>query len=89
MNGPRGRPARIAVPNSRVPLPIKAQNRRAREQGRSLNDVALETLARGAGFAEHPSPRRDLGDIAGTWRNDRAFDRALADQHRVDRALWK
>ena len=74
----------------RVPDIVDATlRRRAREQGRSLNDVALETLARGAGFAEHPSPRRDLGDIAGTWRNDRAFDRALADQHRVDRALWK
>ena len=63
--------------------------RRAREQGKSLNDVALETLARGAGVTEHRSRQRDLSDIAGTWRHDRAFDRAVADQQTIDRNLWK
>ena len=66
-----------------------ALRRRARELGKSLNEVALEALARGAGVTEHRDPRRDLGDIAGTWRRDRAFDRARAEQDRVDPALWK
>lgn len=66
-----------------------ALRRRAREQGKSLNDVALETLARGAGVTEHRPRQRDLKDIAGTWHHDRAFDRALADQHKIDRSLWK
>ena len=63
--------------------------RRAREQAKSLNDVALDALARGTDVAGHPGRRRDLADVAGTWRTDRAFGRALAAQDAVDRELWK
>ena len=63
--------------------------RRAREQGKSLNEVAIETLTRGAGVTGGRSRQRDLKDIAGTWRKDRAFDRALAAQDTVDEELWK
>ncbi len=66
-----------------------ALRRRAREQGKSLNDVAIEALARGAGISERPGRQRDLGDVAGTWRKDRVFDRALAAQDVVDEELWK
>lgn len=63
--------------------------RRAREQGKSLNEVAIEALARGAGVSGERSRQRDLSDIAGTWRSDRAFDRALAAQDTIDRELWQ
>jgi hypothetical protein len=63
--------------------------RRAREQGKSLNEVAIETLARGAGVTGRRSRQRDLSDVAGTWRKDPAFDRALAAQDTVDEELWK
>jgi excisionase family DNA binding protein len=33
--------------------------------------------------------QRDLGDIAGTWRKDAAFDSALADQDTIDKEMWK
>jgi hypothetical protein len=33
--------------------------------------------------------RRDLSDVAGTWKPDRAALAALADQDRVDEELWK
>ena len=66
-----------------------ALRRRAREQGKSLNEVAIETLARGAGVTEGRSRQRDLKDIAGTWRKDRAFDRARAALDTVDEELWK
>jgi hypothetical protein len=66
-----------------------ALRRRAREQGKSLNEVAIEALARGAGIGEVRSRRRDLSDIAGTWRNDRAFDRALAAQDLIDAEMWR
>ena len=33
--------------------------------------------------------QRDLGDIAGTWKKDPAFDHAIAEQDKVDEALWK
>lgn len=66
-----------------------ALRQRAQEQGKSLNEVALEALARGAGVSGDRSPQRDLGDIAGTWRNDPAFDRAVAAQDTVDMDLWR
>ena len=66
-----------------------ALRRRAREQGKSLNEVAVDALARGAGVSGERNRQRDLVDIAGTWRSDRAFDRALAAQDTVDRELWR
>jgi plasmid stability protein len=66
-----------------------ALRRRAREQGKSLNEVAIEALARGAGVSGERSRQRDLRDIAGTWRRDRAFDRALAAQDTIDGELWQ
>jgi hypothetical protein len=32
--------------------------------------------------------QRDLTDIAGTWRKDPAFDRALAAQDAIDEEIW-
>jgi hypothetical protein len=61
----------------------------AREQGKSLNEVAIEALARGAGLSESRRRRRDLHDIAGTWREDPAFDSALAEQDMIDEAMWR
>jgi hypothetical protein len=66
-----------------------ALRRSAREKGKSLNEVALDTLARGAGLSEDRVRRRDLGDIAGSWRKDPAFDKALAAQDMVDEDLWR
>jgi len=67
----------------------EALRRSAREQGKSLNEVAVEALARGAGLGETRSRQRDLRDIAGTWREDPAFDRALAEQDKIDPELWR
>ena len=66
-----------------------ALRRRAREQGKSLNEVAIEALARDAGVNGEPSQNRDLRDIAGTWRHDREFDRARAAQDTIDKDLWR
>lgn len=61
----------------------------ARQQGKSLNDVAVEALTRGAGLTETRSRQRDLSDIAGSWRKDAEFDRALAAQDTIDEELWR
>lgn len=61
----------------------------AREQGKSLNEVAIETLARGFGLGQAQVRRRDLSDIAGSWRKDTAFERALAAQDTVDEEMWR
>jgi hypothetical protein len=62
---------------------------RARATGRSLNEVAVAALAEGAGVRGVSRKRRDLADIAGTWRRDRAVEAALAAGHRVDEDLWR
>jgi plasmid stability protein len=67
----------------------EALRRSARERGKSLNQVAVEALARGAGVTEERERQRDLGDIAGTWRKDPAFDRALAAQDTIDEEIWR
>ncbi len=61
----------------------------AREQGKSLNDVAVQALVRGAGIQEVKRRQRNLGDIAGSWRKDPAFDRAIAAQDTVDETMWQ
>jgi plasmid stability protein len=67
----------------------EALRRVARERGKSLNDVAIEALARGAGIAGEQRRQRDLGDIAGTWRKDPAFDSAVAAQDTIDEEMWR
>ena len=66
-----------------------ALRRKAREQDKSLNDVAIEALAQGAGVNEQRIRRRDLSDIARTWKKDRAFEDAIAAQHTIDAELWR
>lgn len=65
-----------------------ALRERARQQRKSLNEVMVQTLAEGIGFSLEKKRHRDLGDLAGTWREDPEFDRAIADQHRIDDELW-
>ena len=62
---------------------------RARVSGKSLNKAAVDALAEGAGVVGARRKRRDLGDVAGTWRTDKSLERALAAQDRVDEDLWK
>jgi hypothetical protein len=61
----------------------------AREQGKSLNEVAIEALARGAGLGDSRVRQRDLSDIAGSWRKDPVFERALAAQDAIDEQMWR
>jgi hypothetical protein len=62
---------------------------RARATRKSLNEAAIDALAEGAGVTGAPRKRRDLGDIAGTWRADKAVDSALAAQDSIDEDLWR
>ena len=43
---------------------------RARAENKSLNEIALGALADGLGVGSQPTVRRDLGDVAGTWKKD-------------------
>jgi len=61
----------------------------ARQQGKSLNEVTVEALVRGAGLTEQRVRKRDLSDIVGTWEEDPAFDETIAAQDTVDEEMWK
>lgn len=54
----------------------------------SLNEAALQALSRGVGVGEEMQAHNDLDDLAGTWVQDEAFDRAMEEQDRVDPDLW-
>jgi len=72
-----------------VPAAVDAAvRRRARTTGASLNQAANDALAEGAGVGCERQ-RRDLSDIAGTWKPDRAVEAALAAQDVVDEAMWR
>lgn len=74
----------------KIPTAVDAAlRRRAREQWKSLNEIAIEALVRGAGVSGERRMQRDLRDIAGTWQTDRAFDRARAAQDTIDKELWR
>ena len=61
----------------------------ARREGKSLNEVAVAALVRGAGLTERARVKRDLSDIAGKWQGDPDFDSAIEEQHRIDESLWQ
>jgi hypothetical protein len=73
-----------------IPIDIDvALRERARAAGKSLNEVAIEALAEGIGVTAAGRQRRNLDDIVGTWKEDKAFDEAIADQDQIDEDLWK
>ncbi len=73
-----------------IPDAIDAAVReRAKAEGKSLNDVAVEALAAGLGLGEEEIVRRDLSDVVGTWKKDAALEAALAARDRFDEGAWK
>lgn len=67
----------------------RALRQKARREGRSLNEVAVEALRRAMGLGDEPVRHRSLKGIRGTWREDPEFDAALAEQDRIDEELWR
>ncbi len=67
----------------------RALRRRADRTAKSLNEVALEALARGAGVENEATEHHDLDFLFGSWVDDPAVDEALAEQRIVDARLWR
>jgi hypothetical protein len=63
--------------------------RRARQERASLNDIAIQALARGMGIGEERTRKRDLAALAGLWAHDAEFDAALIEQDSVDEQAWR
>jgi hypothetical protein len=66
-----------------------ALRRRAKQESKSLNTVAVEALARGLDLSHTPVEFTDLDNLIGSWNEDPAFDTTIADFSRVDPADWK
>jgi hypothetical protein len=92
-----GRQGDGAAPNSAMQYTLRkippevdaALRRRSKQEGKSLNQVALEALSRGLGIATAPSKFHDLDFVIGTWVEDPAFDKAIEEQRQIDPEMWK
>jgi len=73
-----------------VPARLNASLReKAKMEGKSLNKITIEVLMRGLGLSNEKIYYDDLDDLAGTWVQDPAFDRAIEEMDQVDADLWK
>ena len=66
----------------------RALRRKATDEGKSLNQLLRDTLAKEAD-GDAGALHHDLDVLAGTWEDDPEFDRAIAEQDRVDEAMWR
>jgi hypothetical protein len=74
----------------RIPKQLDAAlRRRARREGKTLNQVTIEVLAEGLGLLEQPTKRRSVQDLVGARRKDPELEAALEDQRRIDPELWR
>jgi hypothetical protein len=66
----------------------RAMKARARQLGKSVNQLALEALARSLG---QPVKRRSLRGMPGSWSPQEAkrFDRFLREHRKIDEELWQ
>lgn len=54
-----------------------------------MNTVALEILAEGLDLEGSAMEYQDLDNLVGTWKEDPAFDAAIAEFDKIEDADWK
>ena len=57
---------------------------KAKAEGKSVDQVALEAIKAGLGLSAGRKKKRDLSDVAGTWVEDPVFDEIREFHERVD-----
>ena len=62
----------------------RALRRRAKQEDKSLNAVTVEALARGLELDSQAVRHTERDTLIGSWREDKAFNQAIADFERVD-----
>lgn len=68
----------------------KALRVKSQQTEKSLNQMLIDVLRRGAGLHEEGAVEyHDLDDLAGTWVADPIFDSVVKDMDHVDEELWK
>lgn len=62
---------------------------KAVQQNTSINKAVISLIQKGLGKEEKRAVSyHDLDDLSGTWKEDPDFDEAIADQDRIEEALW-
>jgi hypothetical protein len=87
-----GRPGKPATNYTLRNMPKRldrAIRARAKQEDKSLSEVAIEALLRAFGMVGVGASPRDLSDIAGTWQADPKMDLVFEEQRRVDPELWQ
>lgn len=67
----------------------KALRAKAKAEGKSLNQTAVEVFTSALGVGQTKRKYRDLSDLVGSWVDDPEFDRAMEEQDRVEPELWR
>ena len=63
--------------------------KRAKEEGKSINTVAVEALMEAFGMRESEPSYRELSDLSGRWVDDPAVEEALEAQRGIDDEMWR
>ena len=67
----------------------EALRKKSRQDGKSLNQTAIEVLQTGLSLHGNSIRHRDLDFMVGSWVEDPSFDEAIRSQDRVDAKLWR
>jgi hypothetical protein len=67
----------------------EALRRKSRQDGKSINQTAIEVLHTGLALNGDSILHRDLDFMVGSWVEDPSFDEAIRSQDRVDPKLWR
>ena len=71
---------------------LKAVEERARKEGRSVNKIVKELIAKGLGFDDKPPDNRAMfEDLSGVWTEaqEREFLDSIADLETTDEEDWR
>ena len=72
-----------------VPLAVdKALRRKAEQEGKSLNQAAIDALCAGLGLVNDKPVHTNLDKYIGTWIEDPEFDAVMAEHDVVDPEKW-
>jgi hypothetical protein len=71
------------------PVVDRALRRRAGRMAKSLNEIAVEALSRGAGVEREAGEHHDADFLFGSWVEDPLVEGALAAQRTIDEDAWK
>lgn len=67
----------------------RALRAKAQAEGKTTEQIAVEALRAITAPSDGPAKKRDLSDLAGTWKEDPEFDRIMREQDQIDPELWK